>query len=932
MLSSRGADKITINMRKKLLSLILVFLVGITAAQAYDYDFSAVATSGQTLYYSINSSSTTVTVRKPTNYNGWSGFTTPSGNLSIPSSVTHSGTSYTVTAIGDYAFTNCTDLTSVTIPNTITTIGQYAFSSCSGITTATIGNAVTSIGNGAFSGCSNLSSLTIGSSVTTIGQYAFFGCSSLTSVTIPQSVTSIGIGAFQSCGLTTVNYNATNCTYSGVSYDTYIFANCIYLTTVNIGASANFVPYQLFRGCTGITNITFPSSAISIGEYAFYGCTGLTSLIIGDSVTSIGQYAFSNCSNLSSLTIGNAVTSIGQYAFSNCPNLLSLTIGNAVSSIGLGAFSSCTSLATVNYNATNCTNVSTAYDNYPFSGCSDFTTLNIGNNVTRIPAALFVGRPITTLTIPDSVTYIGNAAFSGCTSLNNVTIGRGVTSIVNYAFENCTSLTTLNYYADSCITMNGSYIFTGCPNFQNLNIGSNVRYIPANAFYNCRAVTSVVIPDSVTTIGANAFYGCQGLTSMTLGKRVHSILNDAFYNCSALVSTHYTGTLTQWCGIDFYNAVSNPVTLSGNLYINNQPVINLVIPDSVTTIRNYSFYGCSGLSSVTIPNTVTTIQSQPFAYCDYMTLLTLGSGLTSIGYYAFRDCTGLTSVTSLATIAPTLNSSFSGTSINNWNSPVPIYVPCGSTSSYSSRWSGYNSYYELAGPSFAVYTADSTMGNVNVLVQPSCTTQTASFVAAHLLGYRFDHWSDGVTDNPRTLTVTQDTLLAAFFVLDAIPRDTVYVYLHDTITVGEPIDYYDLSVLSVQSTGIAVGSGRFTDGTIVEIAGIPVVGNHFVQWSDGNTENPRHVTVTSDITLTALFDVDQVGVTDVPTSQSFVTVQDNIITIQGVAGQRVRIFDAVGRLLSTEPTAYETQHFRMTSAGVYLVQVGDGAAQRVVVR
>jgi len=915
-------------MGKKLLSLILLFLAGISAVQAYDYDFSAVASSGQTLYYSINSSATTVTVRKPTNYSGWSGFTTPSGSMSIPSSVTHGGTSYTVTAIGESAFTNCADISSIIIPNTVTSIGNNAFSGCSGIATVSIGNGVTSIGNYAFNGCSNLSSLTIGSSVSTIGQYAFSGCSSLTTVTIPPSVTSIGVGAFQSCGLTTVNYNATNCTYSGVSYDTYIFANCIYLTTVNIGNSANFIPYQLFRGCSGITTITFPQSAISIGEYAFFGCTGLMSLSIGDSVTSIGQYAFSNCSNLSSVTIGNSVTSIGQYAFSNCSNLLTLTIGKAVATIGYGAFSTCTNLVTVNYNATNCTSVSTGYDNYPFTGCPNFTTLNIGNNVTRIPAFLFVGRPITSLTVPDSVTYIGNGAFSGCTSLNNVIIGRGVTSIVNYAFENCTSLTTVNYNADSCITMAGNYVFINCPNFSTLNIGSNVHYIPANAFYNCRAVTSVVIPDSVTTIGASAFYGCQGLTSVTIGKRVHSILNDAFYNCTTLANTHYSGTLTQWCGIDFYNSSSNPVAYSGNLYINNQPMINMVIPDSVTAIRNYSFYGCSGLSSVTIPNTVTTIQGYSFAYCDHMTSLTLGSALTSIGSYAFRENTALSSITSLATIAPSINSSFYQTSFSS----IPKYIPCGSSSSYRNRWGNWNSYYELAGPSFAVYTADSTMGNVNILVQPSCTTQTASFVAAPLLGYRFDHWSDGITDNPRTFTVTQDTLLAAFFMLDDIPHDTVYVYLHDTITVGEPMDFYDLSVNSVQSTGIAVGSGHFSEGTVVEIAAIPVAGNHFVQWSDGNTENPRHVTVDRDITLTAMFDVDQVGVTDVPAPNGYATVHDNVITVHGVAGQRVRIFDAVGRLLSTEMNARETQHFRMMSAGVYLVQVGDGAAQRVVVR
>lgn len=825
-------------MRKKSLSLILMLLAGISATQAYD--FSAVAPSGQTLYYNINSSGTTVTVSYPYNY-AWYGYTTPSGSLTIPSSVTNSGTTYTVTAISQQAFHNCTDITSVSIPNTVTTIGQHAFSGCTSITSATIGNSVTSIGGSAFEGCTSLSSVNLPNSVTSIDGYAFSGCTSLTSITIPRQVTAIGQYAFASSGLTTINFNATNCTNIGTYSNTYAFNNCIYVTTINIGSNVTNIPAYAFVGCSNITSITIPDSVVNIGNSAFYNCTALT---------------------------------------------------------------------TINFNATNCT----SYGNAPFSGCSNVNTINIGSNVTRIPAYGFNGFTlVNSITIPSSVNYIGDYAFSGCTCL-----------------------TTVNYNADSCITMNGSYIFNNCSNFSTLNIGSNVHYIPTNAFYNCRAITSVVIPDSVTTIGTSAFYGCQGITSVTIGKRVRSILNDAFANCTTLVITHYTGTLTQWCNIDFYNAASNPVANSGNLYINNQPIINMVIPDSVTIIRNYSFYGCTDLNSVVIPNTVTTIHQYPFYYCDHMTSITLGSALTSIGNSAFYGCSAVNSITSLATVAPSIGNSTFGYSGNSYYLLFHsnIYIPCGSHSSYTSRW--YNSssisYNELAGPSFAVYTADSTMGSVNVLVHPSCTTQTASFVAAPLLGYRFDHWSDGVTDNPRTLTVTQDTLLAAFFVLDAIPHDTVYVYLHDTITVGEPMDFYDLSVLSVQSTGIAVGSGQFCDGTIVEIAGIPVVGNHFVQWSDGNTENPRHVTVTSDITLTAMFDIDQVGVTEVPSSDFIVTVQDNVITVQGTTEQRVRIFDAVGRLLITVPNTQETQHFRMTSTGVYLVQVGDGTAQRVVVR
>ena len=181
-----------------------------------------------------------------------------------------------------------------------------------------------------------------------------------------------------------------------------------------------------------------------------------------------------------------------------------------------------------------------------------------------------------------------------------------------------------------------------------------------------------------------------------------------------------------------------------------------------------------------------------------------------------------------------------------------------------------------------------------------------------------------------------DTVVVNNFIHDTTYiHDTTIVdnFIHDTITVMVPIDYYTLSLTSEQPTkGIVVGSGTFSDGTVVEIAAVAVRGNHFVQWSDGNTENPRHVTVTEDINLTASFADDEVGVADVQPSGVTITAQGNVITVQGAEGQRVRIFDVVGRLLSTEQTVAETQHFRMMAAGVYLVQVGDGVAQRVVVR
>ena len=488
------------------------------------------------------------------------------------------------------------------------------------VTYEEVAYSVTSIGEYAFSGCKNLSSVTIPNSVTSILFSAFEDCTGLTSITIPNSVTSVRFHAFE--GTVWYDNQPDGLVYAG---------SCVYKykgempnnTTVSIKEGTTCITDGAFDYCNGLTSITIPNSLTFIGNAAFNGCSGLTSVTIPNSVASIGSQAFMGCSGLTSVTISNSVTSIGGQAFMGCSSL---------TSIGVDADN------TYYDSRDNCNAIIETASNTLIVGCK-------------------------TTAIPNSVTSIGESAFSGCGGLISFTIPNSVTSIGDGAFRDCSGLTSV--VIPNSVTSIGSQAFMGCSGLTSVTIPNSVTSIEYSAFEGCSGLTSVIIPDKVTSIGERAFSYCINLTSLVVesGNPVY----DSRDNCNAIIETAIN-TLIAGCK-------------------------TTVIPNTVTSIGKYAFSGCSSLTSVTIPNSITAIVDGAFSGCGSLTSLTIPNSVTSIGYYVFEVCSSLTSVTSLAQTPPFMRDG----AFTNYD--IPLYVPKGTRDAYlaASPWNKFKEIIEIEG-------------------------------------------------------------------------------------------------------------------------------------------------------------------------------------------------------------------------------------------
>jgi hypothetical protein len=527
--------------------------------------------------------------------------------------------------------------------------------------------------------------------------------------------------------------------------------------------------------------------------------------------------------------------------------------------------------------------------------------------------------------IPNSVKTIGVQAFYYCTSLVSVMIGNSVETIGEEAFYECSDLTSVTI-GNSVETI-GDYAFYGCSGLNSITIGNSVETIGNYAFSYCSGLTgTLTIPNSVTSIGRWAFDGCSGLTSVTIGNLVEAIGEWAFYGCSGLIGIDVAAGNLHYSSLDgvLFNEVQDAL-----IQYPGGKAGSYIIPESVKTIGRYAFENCSKLTSVTICNSVETIGEGAFAVCESLTEVTIGNSVTAIGEIAFYKCSKLISVTI-------------GNSVKTIG--VEAFSYCiGLTGTLTIP----NSVETIEGGAFAVCESltEVTIGNSVTSIEEwafsGCSGLTSVTIgnSVKTIGWAaFCDCSDLETIYVKAITppvadyYTFDNVLTGIPVHVPCGRASAYQSAAEWSSFANYIEDLPLLNLTVQSEDVRKGTASITqantcDNSTAVIAATPLVGYQFKQWSDGNTDNPRIVTVTTDTTFTAIFSgIDGTQATAFALYPN--PVRDELF-ISGVSGEaRIVISDLSGRTvgvknISSLQTGEISINVSHLAKGVYLIKIGN---------
>jgi len=802
--------------------LLSVLLITACSGSLWAYNF---AVNG--IYYNSSSGNKATVTYQSSSYNSYS------GRVTIPSSVTYSGTTYTVTAIGNSAFRNSTNLTSVSIPSTVTTIDSYAFYGCSSLATISLPNSVTSVGSYAFEGCASITSplrnstvfaympktytgsYTIPSGITAVARYAFCGCTGLTYVSIPNSVTDISGSDFNGCtGITQPLYNSTR----------FVFLPRSFSGSYTIPSAIQVITQEAFSGCSALTSVTIPNSVTTIGSHAFIYCTSLTTVTIPSSVSTLGSYPFMCCNGLTSIyfkrfTPPSDITwllwteDLVLYVPCGATQGYRTALRSSNDSISeWNVFQLDAQSADTRYGTASVTQqfycsqpgiitATTTAEHYHFAKWNDDNTSN--------------PRTITTLT--SDITYLAIFEIDKHTitanAVNGSIIGGGT-----YDYGTSVTLTA---------TPNAHYHFVrwndnNTSNPRTVSVTGNKTYIAVFGI-DSHTITTTHSGSGTVTGGGSYNYGSNATLTATPDAHYHftgwtdgntsnprtvSVTGDKTYKANFVIDSH-TITTTK--------SGSGTVTGGGSYYYGSNATL------TATPSAHYHFVRWDD-NNTSNPRTVSVTGNMTYKAIFEIDSHTISVGgtngtVTGGGTYNYGSTATLTAIHND-------HYHFVRWNDNDTSNPRTITVNGNKT---------YTAYFEI--DKHTISATPSNGGSVNgvgIYNYGSSVTLTA-IPNAH---YHFIGWSDGETATSRTVNVYADYNYTAYFEID---QHTISTY--------------------ASAGGRAIGGGTYDYGTSVTITAIPNDHYHFVNWSDGVTDSLRNVTILADKTYIANFEIDQHTIT-----------------------------------------------------------------------
>lgn len=622
--------------------------------------------------------------------------------------------------------------------------------------------------------------------VVSIASYAFYNCSGLQELVIPNTVTTIESNACQSCaGLASV-----------------ILSNSL----ISIGDNA-------FKGCSSLVDVSIPNSVIGIGVGAFQSCVGITNVSLGTGVLSIGNLAFEGCQGITSITIPNSVFMLGNWAFCNCSGLTSLTLGESLSLIQQNSFAGCANVQTINFLCRNA-NISHA------------------GNVSALPL-----NNLTTLVVGDSVQVLSQYAFSNASHLKHVYLGCSLAEIGDFVFDNCDSISNLEVRRLVPPTIY-SNTFSSYGFQLSIPCSSVFDYNAASYWTQCDSIVTIFPYQLKLVVNDSLFGEVQILQNASCSN------NYAQFQAEANMGYHFL----RWSDGDIQNPrqlpVNSDIRLSA-IFVSNYSTISVLSADTTKGLVSGGglYYYHDTVSLVAYPNVGYHFQSwsdgqtdnprvfsaiQDTSYTAYFEIdeyrlnvqpsdsvcgSVAGSGtftyleesqieaIPNYGYYFSTWSDG-------DTMNPRIISMASDTTIIAYFLPSQYQVIASSNDTLLGNVSGYGTYSYLSA--------------ATILATPG---EHAYFLS----------WNDGNTDNPRSINITSDTSLTAFFA---------------------PI-LYQLAAIVDDSIGFVSGIGAYPYATSVMLEAVPNAHYHFVRWTDGQSTNPRTVTIMNDTTISPIFEINQ---------------------------------------------------------------------------